>query len=73
MIRSSLCNYSDAYTLFKGTRIVPDTAAADSVVNNANKKVVLKNCAPFTSCITEIKNTQVHYAEDIDIAMPMYN
>ena len=67
MIRSSLCDYSDAYTLFKGTIIVLDTVAADSVVNNANKKVVLKNC------ITEIKNTQVHYAEDIDIAMPMYN
>ena len=37
------------------------------------KKIVFKNCAAFSSCITEVNNTQVHYAEDIDIVMPMYN
>ena len=41
--------------------------------NNTNKKVVFKNCAPFTDCIREINNTQVDNAKDIDIVMPMYN
>ena len=36
--------------------------AADPTINNTNKKVIFKNCAPFTSCITEINNTQVGYA-----------
>ena len=37
------------------------------------KKVILKNCAPFTNCISEINNTQIDNAKDIDIVMPMYN
>ena len=73
MIRSSLCDYSDAYMLVKETITVPNTAAASAAVNNTNKKVIFKNCAPFTSCITKITNTQVDYADDIDIVMPMYN
>ena len=50
---------------------VKGTAAQDALVKNTNKKVIFKNCAPFTSCITEKNYTQVGYAEDIDIAMPM--
>ena len=52
MIRSSLCDYSDAYILVKRTITVPNAAAADAAVNNANKKVIFKNYAPFTDCIT---------------------
>ena len=37
------------------------------------KKVLFKNCAPFTNCISEINNTQVNNAKDIDIVMPIYN
>ena len=37
------------------------------------KKVILKNCAPFTNCISEINNAQIDNAKDIDIIMPMYN
>ena len=37
-IRSSLCDYSDAYILVKGT-IIPNTAAPGAAINNANKKV----------------------------------
>ena len=73
MIRSSLCDYSDAYILVKGTTTVLSTAAEGVKVNNTNKKIIFKNCAPFTSCITEINNTQVDYGEDIDIVMPMHN
>ena len=57
MIRSNLCDYSDAYIL----------------ANNTNKKVIFKNCAPFTDCITEINNTQVNDAQKIDLVILMYN
>ena len=73
MLKSSLCDYSDAYILVKGTISVNNTAAADAAVNNTNKKVIFKNCAPFTNCINKINNIQVDNAEDIDIVMPMYN
>ena len=49
------------------------TAAADADANNTNRKVIFKNCAPFTNCISEINNTQVDNAKDLDIVMPMYN
>ena len=73
MLKSSLCDYSDAYILVKGTISVNNTAAAEAAVNNDNKKVIFKNCAPFTNCISEINNTQIGNAEDIDIVMPMSN
>ena len=58
MLRSSLCDYSDAYILVKGNITVNNTAAAAaSAANNTNKKVILKNCAPFTNCISKINNT----------------
>ena len=73
MLKSSLCDYSDAYILVKGTITVNNTAGAGAAVNTTNKKVIFKNCAPFTNCISEINNTQVDNAKDIDIVMPMYN
>ena len=73
MLKSSLCDCSDAYILAKGTITVADTSTADAAPNNTNKKVIFKNCAPFTNCISEINNTQVDNAKDIDIVMPMYN
>ena len=63
MLKSSLCDYSDAYILAKGSIIVNNTAAADVDANNTNKKVIFKNCAPFTNCISEINNTQVGNAK----------
>ena len=73
MLKSSLCDYSDAYILVKGTISVNNTAAQGADANNTNKKVIFKNCAPFTNCISEINNTQIDKAKDIDIVMPMYN
>ena len=35
--------------------------------------VAFKNCVPFTNCISEINNTHMDNAKDIDIVMPMYN
>ena len=73
MLRSSLCDYSGAYILVKGNIIVNNTVAAGAAANNANKKVIFKNCAPFTNCISKINNTQIDNAEYIDIVMLMYN
>ena len=52
---------------------MPNTAAAGAAANNANKKVIFKNCLLFTDCISKINNTQLDYANYIDVAMPMYN
>ena len=73
MLKSSLCDYSDAYILVKGTITVNNTAAQGAAANNTNKKVIFKNCAPFTNCISEINNTQIDNAKDMNIVMPMYN
>ena len=75
ILKSSLCDYSDAYILVKGTITIAgaeDNAAARQA-DERDKGAIFKNCAPFTSCISEINNTQVDDAKDIDIVMPMYN
>ena len=68
---SSLSNYSNAYTLVKGTIAVAQATAG--APNNANKKVIFKNCAPFTNCISRINITQIDDAHDIDVVMTMYS
>ena len=73
MLRSSLCDYSDAYILVKGRISVNNTAADGAAANNTDKKVMFKNCAPFTYCISKINNTQIDNAEYIDIVMLIYN
>ena len=57
MLRSSLCDYSDSYILFKGNISVNNTAAAGADASNTNEKVIFKKCAPFTGCISKINNT----------------
>ena len=52
MLRSSLCDYSDAYILVKGKITVNNTAADGVAANNTNKKVIFKNCASFTNYIS---------------------
>ena len=75
MLKSSLCDYSDAYILVKG-KITINGAVADAAARQADerdKSVAFKNCPPFPNCISEINNTQVDNAKNIDIVMPMYN
>ena len=73
MLRSSLCDYKDACILIKGTTTVNNTTAADANANNVGKKVIFKNCAPFINCKTDIFNTEIDNAKDIDITMLVYN
>ena len=73
MLRCILCDYRDAYILVNGTITVNNTGGADADANNTNKKVIFKHCAPFINCISEINNTQVDDAKNIDILIPMYS
>ena len=73
MLKSSLCDDNDVYIHVKGNITVNNDADARAAANNIGKKVIFKNCAPFTSCISKINNEQIDNAECIDIVMPMYN
>ena len=92
VLRSDLCNFSDAYIVVKGTITVAKrifTAdhfeAPNNTENNANatntandnafgeKKLVFKNNAPFINCTSKINGVKIGNAEDLDVAMPMYN
>ena len=75
MLKSSLCDYSDAYIVVKG-KITITGAGDDAATRQADERdegIAFKNCAPFTNGISEINNTQINNAKDIDIVMPMYN
>ena len=69
MLRSSLGDCNDACMLVKGNISVNNTTPDGAVANNAAKKVIFKNCAPFTNCISKINNIQIDNAEYIDIVM----
>ena len=63
-IKSSLCDYSDAFILVTGNI---------TVAANNDTDVAFKNCAPFSTCTTKINDIFVDEANHIYIAMPMYN
>ena len=84
MLRSNLCDHSDAYILVKGTITITGNAGPPARRTEAqllvarqaderDKSVIFKNCAPFTKCISRINNTDIDNGKDIDIVMPMYN
>ena len=75
MLRSNLCDYADSYILVKGTITITgegDNANARQA-DERDRGLTFKNCAPFTKCISRIKNTDIDNVHDIDIVMPMYN
>ena len=63
MLRASLCDCSNPYILVRGNVTVNNTLAEGAAANNANKKVIFKNCAPFINCISKINNTQIDDVE----------
>ena len=73
MLRSNLCDYADAYIHVKGTITI--TGAGDNAsvrqLDERNKGIIFKNCAPFIKCIRRVNNTG--NAQDIDIVISMYN
>ena len=68
MLKSDLCDYSDAYIVVKGTITIGRP-------NNAkrSKAVALKNNAPFINCISKINGVKIDNEEDLDVALPMYS
>ena len=60
MLRSDLCDYADAYIV----------NGAENEINRRNRPLILKNNAPFVSCITKINNELIEDAEDLDVVMP---
>ena len=57
ILKSSLCDYSNAYIFFKGIiRVAANTSAAR---DRNDKQVIFKNSAPFADSRNEINNTQV--------------
>ena len=76
MLRLNLCDYSDAYMLVKGTITVTAPGAnngAKNIRDKRNRPLILKNNAPFVSCITRTNGELIEDADDLDIVMCMYN
>ena len=63
VLKSNLRDYNDVIILGRGNI----TITGDQVT-----QVALKNCAPFTNCITKINRTTIDDAKDLDLVMPMY-
>ena len=62
------------YIHVKGIILIPKKkAAADANLDNRNKKVIFKDCAPFLNCISEVNNTEIVETHDVDLVRPMYN
>ena len=76
MLRSNLCDYSDSYILVKGTNTVTAPGAnndANNIRDKRNRPLILKNNVPFFSCIARIDGELIEDANDLDIAIPLYN
>ena len=69
MLRSDLCDYSDACIVVKERISVTDT----NIAKKRNKKLTFRNNATFRSHITKTNNTFIDNAEDFDIVITMYN
>ena len=73
MLRSDLCDYADVYILANGTITVTAAAGANNIRDKKDRKLILKNNAPFVSCITRINGELIEDADDLDTVTPMYN
>ena len=75
MLRTSLCDHSDAYMLLSGTITITGAGNDDAMrwLDERNKGSIFKNVSPFTDCISEINNIQVDNAKYIDVIMPIDN
>ena len=66
VLRSDLCDVSDAYIVVKGYVAVTNP---DDV--KRNKRVAFKNNVPFINCISKINGVQIDHAEDPDVVTPI--
>ena len=73
MLRSDLCDYSNAYIVVKGTITLHARRGANNIRDRENRPLAFKNNAPFISCISKINGALIENAEDLDVVMPIYN
>ena len=67
---NDLCDFNDAYISVTSKVTARNPGNSNNVYN---KKLALKNCAPFANCILKINNQLIEDAKDLDVVMPMYN
>ena len=75
ILKPSSCDYKDPYILVSRTKAI-DIVGADGnakLLDERNRGVLFKNCSPFTDYMSEINNTPVDNAEDLDVVTPMFN
>ena len=72
MLRSDLCDYSDAYIAVEGAITLTKTNGRE-IIDIRNRFLAFKNNAPFTNCISKINNVLTDNAEDLHIVMPIYS
>ena len=72
MLRSDLCDFSDAYVVVKRSITLAKTDRR-RFIDIRNRFLAFKNNAPFTNCISKINNVLIDKAEDLDVVMPMHN
>ena len=64
LLKPNLCDYNNAYILVRGDI---------TIIGYQVIQVTFKNCAQFSKCITKIDVTTIDDAEDLNLAMPVYN
>ena len=65
MLRSDLCDHSDAYIVANGTIIMEGKNNRDI----KSRSVAFKNNAPFINCISKINNVLIDNAEILDVLL----
>ena len=68
MLRSILCDYNDAQILVNGAITIKGAAVAIAARNSdaSNKQASFENCAQLPNSISEINNTQINNAKDLN-------
>ena len=64
-VRTFLCGYHNAYILVTGNIKVQN--------GNEATRVAIKNCHPFTRASFKLNNEKVDTADNLDLAMNLYN
>ena len=72
MLRSHLCDFSDAYIVVKGT-IALTKSNGNGIIDIRNRFLAFKNNSPFINCISKINNVLIDSAEHLDVVMSVYN
>ena len=75
MLKLSLFDYSDRFIVANGTVTIDGARTDDNGegLDGRNKRVIFKNCVPFTDCISEINNTQIVNPKGLNVVMSMFN